>query len=190
MTAAERAAPGLQAGASRGTPAVAERLGQAAEALGTLAFAAIFLIFLAGIVARYLLDEPLFWSDEMAMIVFVWATFWTDSFVTRERDHVAFDILWDASSPRGRRIIGIAQCVIFGVIFVAAVPAVLDYVLFLKRERTAALEWRLDAVFSCFVLYMVSVVVRLLVKLRRLLRADWQRCVMPEDHANTTNVIG
>ena len=148
------------------------------------------MISLAGIAWRYLLDDPLYWSDELAMVAFVWATFWTDALVTRERDHVAFDILWDASGPVARRWTGFAQCVLFAALFAAALPAVVDYVLFLRLERSSALEWRLDLIFSCFVLYMASVVARLLVKLARLCGPGWRGLVASEGTPNTANIVG
>jgi TRAP-type C4-dicarboxylate transport system permease small subunit len=160
------------------------------EAATTLAFAAIFVIFLLGILFRYAVGTPLFWSDELAMIVFVWCTLVVDAVVTRERDHVAFDVLWNAVGARGRRIIAILQCLLFAAIFAAALPAVLDYVLFLRMERTAALEWRLDWVFLCFVLYIACAVVRLLVKLARLCGPGWQRWVADDDTASTASLVG
>ncbi|UFN49686.1 TRAP transporter small permease subunit [Roseomonas sp. OT10] len=161
-----------------------------AEAVSVLLFAAILAICLAGIAWRYLLDDPLYWSDELAMVAFVWATFWTDALVTRERDHVAFDILWDVSGPVARRWTGIAQCALFAGLFAAALPAVVDYVLFLRLERSSALEWRLDLIFSCFILYMASVVVRLLVKLARLCGPGWRALVAPDEAPNTANIVG
>lgn len=162
----------------------------AADFCACALFLALFGIVLAGVAWRYGLDAPLFWADEAAMIAFVWCTFVTDALVTRERDHVAFDILWDVSGPAARRATGIAQCVIFGVLFALALPPVVDYVLFLRLERTAALEWRLDWVFACFVLYLASVVVRLGVKFWRLCSADWRRWVARDDAPSTSNVIG
>ena len=36
----------------------------------------------------------------------------------------------------------------------SALPKTIGYVAFLWRERTAALEWRLDYVYACFPLFM------------------------------------
>ena len=50
----------------------------------------------------------------------------------------------------------------------AAAPKIVDFILFLWRERTPALQWRLDFVFPCFGLFVISLAVRCLVRPVRL----------------------
>ena len=54
------------------------------------------------------------------------------------------------------RVIGLLVC---GII-VCALPGAIDYTLFLWRERTPVLRWRLDIVYACFDLFLMAVVVR------------------------------
>ncbi len=72
---------------------------------------------------------------------------------------------------RGRRIIQALGALLVAVMFLVALPTVYDFVRFLWRERTNALQWRLDIVYSCFVVFWVSVIVRAALKLVRLLPA-------------------
>ena len=74
-----------------------------AEWVTTALFFLLFMIYLVGIAARYLFNAPIAWSDELAMVVFLWGMFLTDAFVSRDKDHVAFDILWERLPPGGRR---------------------------------------------------------------------------------------
>lgn len=175
---------------------VARRLARAlalfrrgAEWVTTALFFGIFVVFLAGVAARYGFSRPIAWGDELAMILFVWSTFLFDAFVSRDKDQVAFDALWVALPPQGRRILGLAQTLLFGLLFLVAFPAVLDYVLFLWRERTPALEWRLDLVYSCFVLYMACVVIRLAARFMDFAGPHWREHVADEA-PTTANVIG
>jgi len=62
--------------------------------------------------------------------------------------------------PQGRRAIGLAGSALIAVLFILAAPTVLSYVTFLWREKTDALEWRLDYVYSCFLIYWLAVIVR------------------------------
>lgn len=168
---------------------IVARLGMAAEWLTTALFFAIFVISLMGIAARYLFSAPIVWSDELAMMMFLWCIFLTDALVSRDRDQVAFDILWSSVSPASRRVIGLVQTAMFAVLFAVAFPTVLDYVLFLWRERTPALEWRLDLVYLCFVIYLAMVIVRLVAKFAAFAGPDWRDHVS-DDAPSTSNVIG
>ena len=86
-----------------------DRFRKIAEAITTAMFFALFAIYLAGVVARYVFNAPIAWADELAMIVFMWCMFLTDAFVSRDKDHVAFDILWERLPPGGRRVVGLLQ---------------------------------------------------------------------------------
>ena len=125
-----------------------------ADALAALLIAAVLFAVLFGIARRYLLGAPLPWTDELSAVLFVWAVFWAAAFVVPVRDHVRFDLVLDALPPKAQRVIGIAVSVMVGLALLAALPKTIEFVGFLWRERTAALQWRLDYVYACFPLFM------------------------------------
>lgn len=150
------------------------RVRQVSEVISGLMFAAIFLVSIAGIAMRYVAHAPLLWGTEVQMLLLMWCTFLTDAFVIRSGDHVAFDVVWEMVPPPVRRVLGVLGRLIFALIFIAAFPYLLDYVLFLWRERTDVLELRLDMVYFCFLIYMVAVIVRLLAELADYLGRHWR----------------
>ncbi len=160
------------------------------EAIAMAMVAVMFVVTLAGVAGRYLFNAPISWADELGMILLLWSVFLTDAFVTRDQDHIAFDMVWDRASPQGRRWLLLIQTALFGVLFAFALPTIVDYVLFLWRERTSALEWRLDFVFSCFAIYMAMLVVRLADKFVRALGSGWRAEVADTDPAQTANILG
>ena len=125
-----------------------------ADALAALLIAAVLFAVLFGIARRYLLGAPLTWTDELSAVLFVWAVFWTAAFAVPLREHVAFDLVFDALSPQARRIMGAAASAVVGLALLAALPKTIEFVGFLWRERTPALQWRLDYVYACFPLFM------------------------------------
>ena len=159
------------------------------EALSTLAFAAMFALFLAGIFARYVLGKPLAWSDELIMVIFLWVVFLTEAFVITAREQVTFDGIYDLVGERMRRFILAAGSLAIGVMFLIALPTVFDFVTFLWRERTNALQWRLDTVYFCFVIYWAAVIVRAAFKLVRLAGPNWRDEVTASSDGST-NVLG
>jgi TRAP-type C4-dicarboxylate transport system permease small subunit len=160
-----------------------------AEAISALAFAAMFVLFLAGVFARYVLGKPIAWSDELIMVIFLWVVFLTEAFVITEREQVTFDGLYDLVGARARRAIQAAGALAVGAMFLIALPTVYDYVTFLWRERTNALQWRLDHVYFCFVVYWAAVIVRAVFKLIRLAGPNWRNEVTAASDGSA-NVLG
>lgn len=163
---------------------------KAAEWVSIVLLFAMFAVSLSGVAMRYLFNRPLSWSDELGMILLLWAVFIADAFVTKDSDHIAFDMAWDRASAPVRRVILLLQAGFFCVIFALALPVVVDYILFLKRERTSSLEWRLDVVFFCFAIYLGMLVVRLAAKFARAAGRNWRDEVADSDAAQTANIIG
>jgi len=143
---------------------------QAAAAISALLIAAVLGAVLLGVARRYLLGAPLSWADELSAVLFVWAVFWTAAFTVPLREHVAFDLLFDLLGPRARRALGIAVSVLVGMALLAALPKTVEFIAFLWRERTPALQWRLDYVYACFPLFMGAAALRFLWQ-------AWQLCL-------------
>lgn len=140
--------------------AVARWLRRRAENVSALLLLVMFLCFILQIVARYVFNYPLGWTDEVSVLAWIWCTLWGAAFVLRERDEVRFDIIYSAVSENARRIFtiitGLAAIGLFGV----ALPAVISYVLFLKVEKSAYLGIRLDYLYSIYIIFSIAVIVR------------------------------
>jgi TRAP-type C4-dicarboxylate transport system permease small subunit len=165
-------------------------LAKSAEAVSTAAFAAMFALFLAGVFARYVLGQPIVWSDELIMVIFLWMVFLTEAFVITDREQVTFDGIYELVGERGRRVIQALGALVLAAMFLAALPTVFDYVRFLWRERTNALQWRLDIVYFCFVVFWAAFVVRALLKLVRLAGPRWRDEVVVAPPDERANVLG
>ena len=127
---------------------------RAAAAISALLIAALLGAVLLGVARRYVFGAPLSWTDELSAVLFVWTVFWIAAFAVPLREHVAFDLVLDALPASLRRGIAIGASLAVGVALLAALPKTIGYVAFLWRERTAALEWRLDYVYACFPLFI------------------------------------
>ena len=131
-----------------------------AENVAALLLLVMFLCFILQIVARYVFNYPLGWTDEVSVLAWIWCTLWGASFVLREKDEVRFDIFYSTASRKTRCVFtvitGIATIVLFGI----ALPAVVAYVTFLKVERSAYLGIRLDYLYSIYILFSVAVIGR------------------------------
>ena len=135
-------------------------LHKAAQALGGLLFVALFLVFVVQITARFVFNQPLAWSDEAAVILYVWIILWAAATMVPQREHVAFDLLWNYANARWRRILQVLGNALVGGLALVALPASWDYVRFMAREGTPVLGVPLMAVYLPFVFLLLAMVLR------------------------------
>ena len=135
-------------------------LRRGAGALGALLFAALFLVFVVQIVARFCFGKPLPWTDELAVVLYVWVILWSAAFVVPEREHVMFDLLWNAAGRRTRRVMRVVSNLTVGGLAAWALPATWDYVTFMSREGTPVLNVPFSLVFLPFVALLAALALR------------------------------
>lgn len=135
-----------------------------AEAAATLAFAGMVGLFGWTIWQRYGVGLPSRWSDELCSLVFLWVVFGAAALVVPLKDQIAVGLVHDAASPGIRRIMDVAGFGIAGVILLATLPVTVDYVVFLRRERTPALMWPLDRAYAVFALFQGMIGLRLVLR--------------------------
>ena len=131
-----------------------------AENVAALLLLVMFLCFILQIVARYVFNYPLGWTEEVSVLAWMWCTLWGAAFVLREKDEVRFDIIYSAASERTRRVFTIITGIVAIVLFGIALPAVFGYVTFLKVEKSAYLGIRLDYLYSIYLVFAVATIVR------------------------------
>lgn len=120
----------------------------------------MFIAFIVQIVFRYLLNFPIGWTHEVSTITWVWLVLWGAAFVLREDEEIRFDLIYGAVGPRGRRIIAIVTAVLLVLLYALSLPAVIDYVTFMKVERTTYLHIRFDWLFSIYIVFAIAVIAR------------------------------
>jgi len=140
-----------------------------ATVVATLAFAALVLVFCYGVIARYILHNPSDVASEAAVILYLWTIMIGGALAVRLHDHIGFDLLVHRLKPRSGQIVEAVGALIAGTILLYALPTTIDYVLFLWREKTAALEWPLNKVYSCFILFQGAMALSLLARAAELL---------------------
>ena len=151
------------------------KLKRGAELIAAASFALMFGAFMIQIVSRYIFNAPVSWSLEICSIGYIWIVFWTCDILLHERQHIIFDVLYVKFPPRWRRVVGIANTATLGLVFLAALPTVLEYLSFLGRRKTMILRLPMDVVYSCFGIFMIAVVIGAALRLRRLFGKSWQQ---------------
>lgn len=111
--------------------------------------------------------EPLGWTLELCLILWIWIVFFGCAFNVRDQDHVTFDIFYLAA-PRGpRRIMALiaASAIVAGMVW-SFLP-MWDYVDFMKIRRTSSVEnpftgdkIRLKWIFIIYMVFMAALIAR------------------------------
>lgn len=135
-------------------------LQSAANALGGGMFLTLFIVFIIQITARFGFNKPLPWTDEAAVILYVWVILWAAATVVPEREHVVFDLLWNSVGWRTRQVMKIVGNLLIGGLALVGLPASWDYVHFMAREGSPVLNISFMWVYLPFVLLMAALVVR------------------------------
>ena len=122
--------------------------------------AVMFTVFILQIVFRYILNLPIGWTHEISVIMWLWMVLFGTAFVVRDNEEIRFDILYSAVNDRWRRVLVVASAVALIVLFGISLPAVIDYVMFMKVEKTAYLKIRFDWLYSIYAIFAVATIVR------------------------------
>jgi TRAP-type C4-dicarboxylate transport system permease small subunit len=133
---------------------------KAADLIGGTLFLTLFIVFVIQVTARFGFNRPMAWTDEAAVILYVWVILWSAAFVVPEREHVAFDLIWNSVNLPTRKVMRVAGNLLIGGVALYGIPATWDYVHFMKRESSPVLGISFMLVFLPFVLLLVALVLR------------------------------
>ena len=135
-------------------------LGRRAEDVLSALLVAMFVAFMLQIVTRYVLNAPLSWTAELSTLAWVWGILWGAGLVLRDEEEIRFDVIYGLMPSRLRRVAdGIASTVVV-VVFAWSLPAMVDYVTFMKVEKSAYLGIRFDILYSVYLVFAVGQIVR------------------------------
>jgi len=142
---------------------------RADDVAATLLFA-LFLIFVLQIVSRYVFNQPLGWTLEMCLILWLWTVFWSGAFCLKNEDHIRFDIIYNAVSPGLRRLFAGFCALAIALGMIVSLPATWDFVSFLQIKKSASLRIPMFYIFLVYPLFMVATIVLYGLKLRQVFR--------------------
>ena len=128
--------------------------------IGGALFLALFIVFILQIGARFLFNQPLPWTDELAVVLYIWSIFWACAFMVPASSHVSLDLLMTHLPHKPRLWLQTLGHVLLGGLALQALPASWDYLLFMQREATAVLGLPLFWVFLPLCVLLLMLVLR------------------------------
>jgi TRAP-type C4-dicarboxylate transport system permease small subunit len=131
-----------------------------AEDVSVALIAVMFLAFIIQIIFRYLFDFPIGWTSELTIVTWLWLVLWGASFIVRDEEEIRFDLIYSSLGRRARRVVVIITSLALVALYTISLPAVVDYVTFMKVQKTDYLGIRFDLLFSIYVLFAVVAIIR------------------------------
>lgn len=137
------------------------------EGISALMLATLFLTFILQIFSRYVLNNPIGWTVEACLTIWVWLVFWSNSFIVKYEDQITFDLLYDAVKPNIRRIFALISSLAIIVGMAISMYPTWDWIDFLKIKKSSLLFIPMRTVFSIYMIFMVATIVIYLMRFIR-----------------------
>jgi C4-dicarboxylate transporter DctQ subunit len=140
--------------------AVARWLRRRAENVLVALLSIMFACFIIQIFFRYVLNNPVGWTEEVVITMWLWTVLWGAAFILGEGEEIRFDIIYSNVPEPVRRafsvITGVALVALYGV----SLPAAYKYVSFMKVERSAYLHVPINWMYSVFMIFSAACICR------------------------------
>jgi C4-dicarboxylate transporter, DctQ subunit len=120
----------------------------------------MFATFIIQIFARYVLNNPVGWSEEVIITAWLWTVLWGAAFVVSEAEEIRFDIIYSNLSEQVRRILTIITGIVLVALYGISLPASYSYVSFMKVERSAYLHVPINLMYSIYIIFLVACIGR------------------------------
>ena len=146
--------------------ALEDFVGRLVEIPAALLVVAEIVTLFAGIVARYIVQKPLIWSDELASILFLWLAMLGSVVAFRRSEHMRMTAIVAGVKPTTRAFLDVvATCAAFAFLLLIVVPSY-QYAYEESFITTPALQisnsWRAAALPVGICLMMLFAVLRLM----------------------------
>ena len=140
------------------------------EGMVAAMLAAMFLTFVLQIFSRYVMNQPIGWTLEVCLTLWLWLVFWGNAFVVRHKEHVAFDVLYNAVQTRTRRIFALLGSAAIVIGLALSLFPTWDFIDFLKIKKSAILKIPMRTVFSVYAIFVISAILVYAWRFVRILR--------------------
>jgi TRAP-type C4-dicarboxylate transport system permease small subunit len=131
-----------------------------AENMLVILLTVMFVSFLIQVFSRYVLNDPVGWSEEVIATMWVWIVLWGSALVLSEKEEIRFDIIYSNLPERIRRAFTVITGIVLIVLYAISLPAVYAYVSFMKVERSPYLHVPINWMYSVYVIFAIASIVR------------------------------
>ena len=128
-----------------------------------LASAAITIVVLSafyGVISRYILNNPVAWSNEIATIAFTWTVFLGAAAAWKYDKHIHLDLVYDFFPKRIKIVSDWLKNLILAVFFVFVLYLSIQFTITAYNKPTAILRIPFSYVDVPVVIFFISIIIR------------------------------
>ena len=147
------------------TAAIDRAIGAVVEPIAALLVLVEIGILAAGVFTRYVMRQPLVWTDELATILFLWLAMLGAVVAYRRNEHIRLSVLVRRASPRVAQILNTLSSVVTAIFVIELMPASLKFFDQERIDLTPALSIPQSYVVLAVIVGLALILVLALVRL-------------------------
>jgi len=105
--------------------------------IGAVLSGAMFIVLLAQVISRYVFNKAFSWSEELALILFIWSIYFGATAAILRNQHLRLEIILAKLKPRARLTVDILNNFFFALFNCIILKGVIPIVQRLLRSGTA-----------------------------------------------------
>ena len=153
-------------------------MGSLEKYLSSILFAALFIVFLINIIARYFFTAIL-WGYELSLLLFLWITIFGSCYANRLDENIKFDSFYMSGSAKRRYIFDIVGSLLVITTFTISLIPSIDYINFLNFESSDTLPFKMNQIFSVYIYFVIVMIIqyakKLIISIRGLFLSNYYR---------------
>ena len=130
------------------------------EILASIAITTVVLSAFYGVISRYILNNPVAWSNEVATISFTWTVFLGAAAAWKHNKHIHIDLAYNIMPAFLKKISDIAKNIILSIFFIFVLYLAIKFTITAYNKPTAILRIPFSYVDASIVLCFTSIIMR------------------------------
>jgi len=130
------------------------------EILASIAIITVVFSAFYGVISRYILNNPVAWSNEVATISFTWTVFLGAAAAWKHNRHIHIDLAYNIMPDFLKKISDIVRNIILSVFFIFVLYLAIKFTITAYNKPTAILRIPFSYVDASIVLCFTSIILR------------------------------
>lgn len=128
------------------------------EYVPVVCFAVLFVSFLAQVFWRYVLHNPIGWTSELIVVMFVWMVLFGSLYSSRTNSHIRFTMITDTLPPKMALCFELAGNLLVALLFLLSFIPSWKYINFMAIQKTSVLHIPMPIVFAPYIIMLAGVI--------------------------------
>ena len=135
------------------------------EILASVAISIVVISAFYGVISRYILNNPVAWSNEVATIAFTWTVFLGAAAAWKKDKHIHLDLIYNFFPKKIKILSDLIKNIILTIFFLFVLYLSIQFTITAYNKPTAILRIPFSYVDVAVVLFFISIIIRSIQKI-------------------------